>query len=53
MRLRVVRAVGHDDWVYWIIFWEGNVAQPVAVLTDLDMKRFIKQCQEEMGENAT
>jgi len=47
MKLYASRVIRDGDDVYWLIYWTGEYARPVAALTDLEMKRFIKSVQEE------
>jgi hypothetical protein len=37
------RLVDADGWVSWVVYFSGQYTRPIAILTDTEMDRMIKQ----------
>lgn len=33
--------------VYWILFYEGNISQPLVILSDMDIMSLLEQIRSE------
>lgn len=51
VHIRKVQCIGTSSNIYWILFNEGDIEHPLAVLTDFNMEMIVKDWEalEEEG----
>ena len=50
MNLHIVRAAIDGDDIWWIVFFEGHLTQPVAVISDINVSRLLKDIERQRAE---
>jgi hypothetical protein len=48
IHVRKITVLSHGQ-VFYVIFWDGKIGEPIALLTEYEFKRFLAEGQEQLA----